>query len=112
MRVTVKHGGMAEILACRKAPGMVIRGKVEAFKSHVDGSIVTNKRELDAHNKRNDVIDVREWGNDQFCDLDAKRKREEFYLGTSKEAKQERVKTINESIQKLEQGYKPRTGEE
>ena len=109
--MTRKHGGLAEILECRKAPGMIVR-KVTAFKSHVDGSVVTNKKELDEHNKRNDVIDVREWGNNQFCDTDAKRKREEFYLGTSKEAKKERIKTINESIQKLEQGYKPRTGEE
>ena len=102
-----KHGGLAEILASRKAPGMIVRNKIEAFKSSVDGSVVTNKKELDEHNRRNDVIDVREWGNDQFCDLDAKKEREARILGTSVTENKKRKNDFAESVQKLEQGYKP-----
>lgn len=99
------EANMRDILASRKAPGMRIRKTVENFKSPVDGSVITNQRELDAHNKKNDVIDCREWGNDQFCDLGAKKEREEFFAGTSTKAKKARTETIVESIQKLEQGW-------
>ena len=102
---------MREILRSRQPPGGIVRN-VEAFKSQVDGSIVTNSQELREHNERNDVIDVREWGNDQFCDTDAKKAREEFYSGTSTKEKQARVETIKDSIQKLEAGHKPNAGEE
>ncbi len=101
------QANMREILQSKTPPGMVRPRNLEAFKSHIDGSVVTNQKELDEHNRKNDVIDVREWGNDQFCDLDAKKEREEFYLGTSTKAKKERTATIVESIQKLEQGYTP-----
>ncbi len=100
------QANMQDILQSRKAPGTIIR-TVQQFKSPVDGKIIRTKAELDEHNKRNDVIDVREWGNDSFCDLDAKKEREAFYSGTSTIQKKERVQTIKESIQKLEQGYIP-----
>lgn len=106
-----RDANMQDILRSRKAPGSIVR-KVTAFKSHVDGSVVTNQKELDEHNRKNDVIDVREWGNDQFCNTTAKKEREEFYLGTSTKEKRARTATIHDSIQKLEQGYKPTIGEE
>ncbi len=102
---------MRDILDSRRAPGTIIRN-VEAFQSPIDQRIIRNAQDLDKHNKENDVIDAREWGNDQFCDLDAKRRREEFYLGTSQDGKRARVETIKESIQKLEAGYKPSVGEQ
>ena len=101
-----REANMQDILRSRKAPGAIVRG-ITAFQSTVDGSIITNKSELDAHNKRNDVIDVREWGNDSFCDLDVKREREAVMAGTSQKEKRARKVSIHESIQKLEQGYKP-----
>ncbi len=100
------RANMRDILQSRKAPGTIVK-TVQQFKSPVDGKVIRTKGELDEHNKRNDVIDVREWGNDSFCDLDAKKEREAFYLGTSTKEKKKRVTAIRESIQKLEQGYKP-----
>jgi len=97
---------MRDILTSRKAPGTIVR-TVQQFQSPVDGSVIRNKAELDAHNKRNDVIDVREWGNDSFCDLDKKKEREAFYAGTCPKEKKKRVAAIKDSIQKLEQGYTP-----
>ena len=98
---------MRDILQSRRFPGTKIITTKENFRSVVDGSVITNAQELAEHNKRNDVIDVREWGNDQFCDLDAKKEREAFRAGTSTKSKKQRTATIVESIQKLEQGYVP-----
>lgn len=102
---------MRDILESRKFPGTIVKG-VEAFKSPIDGSVITNQQELAEHNRKNDVIDVREWGNDQFCDLDAKKEREEFYTGTSQKQKKERIETIKDSIQKVEAGHVPARQEE
>ncbi len=105
------RGKIQEILRSRQPPGGICRN-MEAFKSHVDGSIVTNQAERREHNRRNDVIDVREWGNDSFCNLDAKKEREAHYLGTSVKERNSRQASIRESINKLEQGYKPHLQEQ
>ena len=103
---------MRDILQSRSPPGLVRPRSMEAFKSHVDGSVVTNQKELNEHNRKNDVIDIREWGNDSYCDLAAKKEREEFYLGTSKKEQRARIKAFSEATQKVEQGYKPNQGEQ
>ena len=102
-----REANMRDILASRKAPGVVSRRTIEAFVSPVDGSVITNKKELAAHNQRNDVIDAREWGNNSFCNLDAKKEREARILGTSLIEKRARAADFAEAVQKCEQGYKP-----
>ena len=103
---------MREILRSRTPPGMIKRRRMEAFKSHVDGTVVTNKTELEAHNRRNDVIDAREWGNDSYCDTDAKKEREARILGTSQKENRQRKEDFVEAVQKVEQGYKPVIGQQ
>lgn len=98
---------MREILESRTPPGGIVKGKFDAFKSHVDGSVITNRAELEKHNQRNNVVDVREWGNDSYCDLSAKKTREEDYLNDSPRHKKQRKEDIAKAIQKCEQGYTP-----
>ena len=107
-----REANMREILRSRTPPGMIKPRTMEAFKSHVDGTVVTNQSELEAHNKRNDVIDIREWGNDSFCDLGAKKEREARIQGTSKIENKKRHEDIIEAVQKVEQGYKPIIGQQ
>ena len=107
-----REANMREILQSRTPPGLIKPRTMEAFKSHVDGTVVTNQSELEAHNRRNDVIDVREWGNPYFCDLDAKKEREARINGTSKIEKKKRTEDIIEAVQKVEQGYKPIIGQQ
>jgi len=38
------------------APKGYVRGKFEAFKSSVDGTIIANHRDMQEHNRRNDVV--------------------------------------------------------
>lgn len=106
-----KHGGLKEILATRRAPGAIIRGPKEAFKSHVDGSIISTERDLREHNARNEVVDCREYGEGNYCDPEAKRRREEYFTGESQAHKREVRKALEEANQKVLHGYKPHTEE-
>ena len=103
---------MRDILESRTPPGGIVKGRFEPFKSHVDGSIITNSAELKKHNERNNVINVREWGNDSYCDLSAKKTREEDYLAESPRHVKQRKEDIAKAIQKCEQGYVPTKIEE
>lgn len=101
------EANMREILQSRCPPGLIRPRTMEAFKSHVDGTVVTNQKDLEAHNRRNDVIDVREWGNESYCDTSAKKEREARIQGTSKIENRKRKVDFAEAVQKVEQGYKP-----
>ena len=107
-----REANMREILQSRTPPGMIKPRRMEAFKSHVDGTVVTNGSELEEHNRRNEVIDVREWGNESYCDESAKKEREKRILGTSEKENRKRKQEVIESVQKVEQGYKPTRGVE
>ena len=107
-----RAANMREILQSRTPPGMIKPRTMEAFKSHVDGTVVTNQTELEAHNRRNDVIDAREWGNDSYCDTDAKKEREARIQGTSQKENRQRKEDFVEAVQKVEQGYKPNIGQQ
>ncbi len=107
-----RAANMREILQSRTPPGMIKPRTMEAFKSHVDGTVVTNQGELEEHNRRNDVIDAREWGNDSYCDTDAKKEREARIQGTSQKEIKKRHQDVVEAVQKVEQGYKPIIGQQ
>ena len=92
----------------RKFP--MLKFEQEPFLSPIDGSIISNARQLRAHNKEHDVIDAREWGNDRMCNLDAEKERLARLDGTSKVAKEERIADIKKSIEKVEAGAVPLMG--
>lgn len=81
----------------------------KAFRSPVDGSIITSEHALREHNKRNNVVNIHEGYSEQAV-KDFTRK--DF----RKELDQERTKDlavdIRESITKVDQGYKPEVAPE
>ena len=78
-----------------------VRGEIDPFVSQVDGSYVDSRQALRRHNARNDVIDVRDWGNDSYCNLDAKKEREQKILGTHKATNEKRRRDISDTIDYL-----------
>jgi DNA-binding NarL/FixJ family response regulator len=84
------------------APKSFVKGNFEAFRSSVDGSVLRTQRDVQEHNKRNNVVCLGD-GYD-----DATVRSGSFNKGASATmTKQDRVEDIKEAIQKLEQGYKP-----
>lgn len=85
------------------APIGCVKGKFEPFKSQLDGSIITNNRELAEHNKRNNV-----------CLLGEGYSNEDILAGRcgktemDKPDKKDIAKDIVEAIKRCESGYKPK----
>jgi hypothetical protein len=87
--------------ARQNSMGLAIHGDIEAFVSPVDGSLITDRKALREHNKRNNVVNSAEF--DQGF-LDRKRKeRERLYTGEHTPAeKRARGHEINEIINHLQ----------
>jgi len=100
-------GGQLKLIILQ-APKGFVKGKFEAFKSVVDGSIVSSQRTMDEHNKRNGVVCLAD-GYDE----------EQILAGnlgkplpkTPEQIKKEIATDIVESIQQVQSGYKPQIGE-
>ena len=86
----------------RTPPKGYIAGNFDAFKSHVDGSVITNSRELAAHNERNGVVSMSEgYTTEQLLSDDFGKKREESHV--------EDVKSdMIEAYKMTRDGYKPK----
>jgi hypothetical protein len=84
----------------RTSPTVYVSGEFKPFTSHVDGSIISNKREFAEHNARNDVVSVGDmYTKDEL--MNAKPKVETSHI--------EDVKTdLVEAYQMVKQGYKPK----
>lgn len=67
-----------------------VRGDIEPFVSHVDGSVIGSRSSLREHNNRNGVIQTSEYGEGNFCEPAAKKAREQKILGTHAETNKER----------------------
>ena len=96
-------GGTME-QAILTAPDSFVSGKFEAFKSVVDGSLIRSKRDLEEHNRRNNVVSV----SDGFTDEQVK--RGEMAKKPEVLSKKELQQDIAESIQMVKSGYKPEIG--
>ena len=84
------------------APSGFVKGKFEPFKSQLDGTIITTNRDLEEHNKRNNVRLLGEgYTNEEI--LAGKCGQQ----GPIPLDKKEIAKDIVESIRKIEAGYKP-----
>jgi putative FmdB family regulatory protein len=90
---------------CRRiftvAPMGFVKGKFEPYRSQVDGSLIRTQRDLEAHNKRNNVVLLGE-GYDEQTILDGK-----CAPPPPRVDRKEITKDIQEAMAQLEQGYKP-----
>jgi hypothetical protein len=89
----------------RKTP--FLKFEQEPFRSPVDGSIISNARQLRAHNREHNVIDSRDWGNKEMCNTDAKRDREQIQAGTHVATNKQRKADVVEAFNRVEAGHKP-----
>ena len=84
--------------SAQRRDGVAIHASFEPFVSPVDGSVIGSRKQLEEHNRRNNVVQTREFGTEHW---DIKRKeREKFYSGQhSSREKWERKAEIHSAIQ-------------
>lgn len=84
------------------APLGCVTGKFEAFKSQVDGTIIRNSRDLEEHNRRNNVRLLGEgYSNEDILNGQIGQRP------PPAPDKKDIAKDIVESIRRCEAGYKP-----
>ena len=85
----------------KTAPISFVKGRFEAFKSSVDGSIITSERSMREHNARNGVVNLADGYSDEAVRKGAFNRREERTdMG-------ELRRDIGEAIEKINYGYVP-----
>lgn len=84
------------------APLSFVTGKFEAFVSPVDGSVIRNKRELLAHNDRNQVVNIHD-GYDEATVLAGNYSKPD----TGTRCKKDVEGDVQSAIRDLQAGYKP-----
>lgn len=95
---TPVHCGQPALKVILSAPQGFVRGRFDTFKSMVDGSLIRTQRELEEHNKRNNVVSLADGYTD---DVIAKG---EYVKPPPKDpAKQE----VIDAYHMVKQGYKP-----
>jgi hypothetical protein len=86
--------------SARLAAHGAIHGDIQSFVSSVDGSVITDRKQLREHNKRNDVVNTAEF--DGHWENQAK-VREAHYTGkSSRQETLKRRQEIYETITKME----------
>ena len=89
--------------AARRASGTAIHGDIESFVSPVDGSVITDRKQLREHNIRNDVVNSAEFSQEWL--IKKATERQDFFDGKlSKEDTRARKEMLNEKINRAEQG--------
>lgn len=83
------------------APKGFVKGNFDAFRSSVDGSLIRTTRELQEHNKRNNVVNLHD-GFDEKAIMEGK-----ITPSKQKLNKKELASDIAESIHKVQSGYSP-----
>lgn len=87
------------------APTALVNTRVfEAFKSPVDGSIITNSAELREHNKRNNVVQLHEGYDEKGVQNLTKI---DYQAAKDAETAKDLRDDMQKAVTKLEQGYKP-----
>jgi hypothetical protein len=77
-----------------------VHGDIHSFVSPVDGSVITDRKQLREHNKRNNVVNTQEFSQD-FLDK-KKKERERHYTGEkTREETYARRCEMNEIINNL-----------
>ncbi len=84
-----------------QSAGASIHGDITPFVSPVDGSVITDRKQLREHNKRNNVVNADEF-SPEFYERKA-RERTDFYEGRhTKKEKLARKQEIWETMHRLE----------
>jgi hypothetical protein len=86
----------------------VITSHFEAFKSPVDGTIITSRAVLEEHNRRNKVQNLHD-GYDEKAILDFPNRN--WHETPEKERLKDLNKDMEVAVQKLEDGYAPTPAE-
>jgi len=85
------------------APRGYVLGKFDAFKSPVDGSIITGRRALEEHNRRNGVVSLADgYSDDKIRSGDFGKPSQAPKLD-----KKELVNDVAQAISMVRDGYKP-----
>jgi len=88
----------AENVRAFKQASASIGVSFEPFKSPIDGKMINSRAQLKEHNRRHEVTDVRDYGNEWF---DKKRiEHKNNALGNTEEARQERRQLIEKNLYK------------
>lgn len=69
-----------------------------AFKSTVDGTIINDRKQLAAHNKRNGVTNIEDYGEKHFADAGKRMHNER--IGNTEQAEGERRDLIKHHLRK------------
>ncbi len=72
---------------------------LEPFVSPIDGTVISDRSHLRAHNKRHGVTQTLDYGPDYFQRRSKEMKNE--LSGNTKQARQERVNALNAAYDKL-----------
>lgn len=84
-----------------------IQGDIEQFVSPVDGSVISDRRALREHNRRNNVVPAGAYGENEGAAYYARKKKEREQSFSNPAAKRERRDAINRAIEKVKNGYRP-----
>ena len=87
--------------AAHKASSVAIHGPIEPFVSPVDGTVISSRKQLRDHNKRNNVVNVSEF-SDEFI-AKKREERERIFKGEhTREEKLARKQELYEAITRAE----------
>jgi hypothetical protein len=73
-----------------------VHGDLESFVSPIDGSVISDRGHLRAHNKKHGVTNPRDYGQDYF--EKKAYERQDALKGTSKKARAERIEDIQRAF--------------
>jgi len=83
------------------APKGYVRGKFEPFKSNVDGTIIANHRDMQEHNRRNNVVCLADGYSDEKV-------RAGQITQPVKKEKSDVAADLGQALIQVREGYKPK----
>jgi hypothetical protein len=87
---------ISESEGSRSSRGVLICGDITPFKSVVDGTIISGRRALREHNKRNDVTFTEDFKGEWES---KKKERDKMYSGDSSFDRKRRVDHITKAVE-------------
>ena len=81
-----------------RSAGAVIFNDIEPFKSPIDGSIISDRKQLREHNKKHNVVQASEF-SPEYYERKAN-ERADLLSGTSKVGKADRIEAIKHALYK------------
>ena len=70
--------------SAKKYDGHFVQGDIQSFVSPVDGSVISDRAQLRAHNERNGVVNSAEYSPEYYARK--AKEREDFYAGKTSAA--------------------------